>query len=178
MYGQIKDLLEDRDRSTGVWKDLYEKAFATVKAFQGREARWHAFVQGRMDVLEKFEVYAEQQVFELDEAREKRCVEAITTEVLKDYAQYLVKTRKRKRWGGDRKSTKFIAMQFATKDVKGAKSLDDTGMRVSAMMAMASHAGHYDEKLTNDWDGITKDQKFYAALRKKIPSASVHSQLT
>jgi hypothetical protein len=65
----------------------------------------------------------------------KFCVEAITTEALKDSAKYLVKTRKRKRWGGDRKSMKCIAMEFATKDVKGAKSVDDSMMRVSAMLA-------------------------------------------
>jgi hypothetical protein len=59
-------------------------------------------------------------------------------------------------------------MQFATRDCAGAKSLDDTGMRVSTMLAMASHAGHHDEKLT-------KDQKFYAALRKSCPSASDQS---
>jgi hypothetical protein len=165
---QIKELKEDRARSTGVYRGLYEKAFATAKSFQDREARWHTWIQSKMDTLEKFELYADEQVVELNAAREKHCVEAITTEVLKDYKKYLVKTRKRKRWGGDRKSTKFIAMEFATKDVKGAKSLDDTGMRVSTMLAMASHAGHYDEKLT-------KDQKFFALLRKSGPSASDQS---
>jgi hypothetical protein len=139
---QLKEAREEDIRSTGEWRGLYEKAFATVKSFQAREKRWHTWIQTRLDTLEKFELYAEQQVTELNEAREKRCVEAISTEVLKDYKNHLVKTRKRKRkWGGDRKSTNFLAMQFATRDVAGAKSLDDTGMRVSTMLAMASHAG-------------------------------------
>jgi hypothetical protein len=59
-------------------------------------------------------------------------------------------------------------LEFATKDVAGAKSLDDTGMRCATMLAMANYAGHYDEKLT-------KGQKFSAALRKSCPLASDQS---
>jgi hypothetical protein len=86
---QIKELKEDRARSTGAYRG----------SFQDREARWHTWIQSRMDTLEKFELYADEQVVELNAAREKRCVEAVTTEVLKDNKKYLVKTRKRKRWG-------------------------------------------------------------------------------
>jgi hypothetical protein len=136
---EIKGLREDRDRCDTTYRELYEKAYATVCSYQSREARWHAFVQGRMDVLEKFEVYAEQQVFELDEARKQFCVEAATFEVLKDSIKYLKKTRKRKQWGGDRRSTKYIALKFATQDVKGAKTADGSMTRVSTMLSMASH---------------------------------------
>jgi hypothetical protein len=69
-----------------------------------------------MDALEKFEVYAEQTVFDLDEARSKFAVEAVSIEVMKDSIKKIKKKRKRKKWGGDRKSTRFIAMEFATKD--------------------------------------------------------------
>jgi hypothetical protein len=82
---------------------LHEKSFATVKSFQDKEKRWDAWIQYRLDTLEKFEVYADQQIAELNEAREKRCVGAITDVVVKDYKKYLVKTRKKKRkWGGVR----------------------------------------------------------------------------
>ena len=165
---QLKEAREEDIRSTNEWRGLYEKAFATVKSFQAKEERWHAWIQYRLDTLEKFEVFADRQMEELAKAREKFCVEAITTEVLKDCAKYLVKKRKRKKWGGDRRPTKYIALEFATKDVAGAKSLDDTGMRCATMLAMAKYAGHYDEKLT-------KDQKFYAALQKIRPSASDQS---
>ena len=162
---QLKEAREEDIRSTNEWRGLHEKSFATVKSFQAKEERWHAWIQYRLDTLEKFEVYADRQIAELNEAREKFCVEAVTTEVLKDSIKYLKKTRKRKKWGGDRRSTKYIALEFATKDVAGAKSLDDTGMRCATMLAMARYAGHYDEKLT-------KDQKLYAALQKIRTSAS------
>ena len=165
---QLKEAREEDIRSTNEWRDLHEKSFATVKSYQAKEKRWEAWIQYRLDTLEKFEGFADRQMEELAKAREKFCEEAITTEVLKDYAKYLVKKRKRKKWGGDRRPTKYIALEFATKDVAGAKSLADTGMRCATMLAMAKYAGHYDEKLT-------KDQKFYAALQKIRPSASDQS---
>jgi hypothetical protein len=166
---QLKDARDEDIRSTNEWRGLYETAFATVKSFQAKEERWNAWIQYRLDTLEKFEVYADRQIAELNEAREKRCVQGITDVVLKDYKKYLVKTRKKKRkWGGVRRGTKFLALEFATKDVAGAKSLEDTGMRCATMLAMAKHAGHYDEKLT-------KGQKFPAAPRKSGPLASDQS---
>jgi hypothetical protein len=80
-----------------------------------------------MDTLEEFEVDAEQQVAELDDARSKFAVEAASNEVVRDAMAFLKKKRKRKRkWGGDRKSTKFLlAMEFATNDCKGATSIED-----------------------------------------------------
>ena len=38
---QLKEAREEDIRSTGEWRGLYEKAFATVKSFQAREKRWH-----------------------------------------------------------------------------------------------------------------------------------------
>ena len=62
-----------------------------------------------MDALEEFEIYAEQAAAELDDARSKFSVEAASIEVVKDAMAFLKKKRKRKRkWGGDRKSTKFL----------------------------------------------------------------------
>jgi hypothetical protein len=39
----------------GVWlyKDLHESSFAAVKGYQGRDKRWHAWIEDRMDTLEK-----------------------------------------------------------------------------------------------------------------------------
>ena len=62
---QIQVIKEDRDRGVGMYKDLHESSFAAVKGYQGRDKRWHAFIQDRMGALEKslkFEVYAEQTV--------------------------------------------------------------------------------------------------------------------
>jgi hypothetical protein len=62
---------------------------------------------------------------ELDDARSKFAVEAVSNEVVRDAMAFLKKKRKRKsKWGGDRKSTKFLAMEFATNDCKGARNVD------------------------------------------------------
>ena len=101
---QIQFIKEKRDRSVGVDKDLHESSFAAVKGHQGRDERWHAWIEDRMEALEKFEVYAEQQVAELDDARSKFAVEAASNEVVRDAMAFLKEGRKRKRkWGGDRK---------------------------------------------------------------------------
>jgi hypothetical protein len=106
---QIKAIKEERDHSASVYKDLHESSFAAVWGYQGRDKRWHAFIQDRMDALEKFEVYAEQTAAELDDARSKFSVEAASIEVVKDAMAFFKKKRKRKRkWGGDRKPTKAV----------------------------------------------------------------------
>jgi hypothetical protein len=78
--------------------------------------------------------YAEQTIAELDDAPSKPAVEvASSMEVGKDAMAFFKKKRKRKRkWGGDRKSTKFRAIEFATNDCKGATSIEDRAMRVSS----------------------------------------------
>ena len=82
---------------------------------------------------------------------------------------FLKKKRKRKsKWGGGRKSTKFLAMEFATNDCKGATSIEDTMIRVSAMVSMTSCAAKDTRKLDNA-------HKYYAALSKLRSSASVVS---
>jgi hypothetical protein len=70
---QIQFIKEERDRSVGVhaYKDLHESSFAAAKGYQGRDKRWYAWIEDRMETLEKFEVYAEQQVAELDDAHSK-----------------------------------------------------------------------------------------------------------
>jgi hypothetical protein len=124
-----------------------------------------------MDTLEKFEVYAEQQVAELDDARSKFAVEAASNEVIRDTMAFLKQKRKRKsKWGGDRKSTKFLAMEFATNDCKSTPSIEDGGMRVSTMLSMASIAMKCDKELT-DAQGLS------VALQKLRSSASVVPQL-
>jgi hypothetical protein len=70
---QIQVIKEDR--SVGLYKDLHESSFAAARGYEGRDKRWHAFIQDRMDYLEKFEVYAEQQVAEL-RTRRRRPLEA------------------------------------------------------------------------------------------------------
>jgi hypothetical protein len=51
----------------------------------------------------------------------------VSREVVKDAMAFLNKKRKRKKkWGGDRKSTKFRAMEFAAEDYKGATSIART----------------------------------------------------
>jgi hypothetical protein len=86
---------------------------------------------------------------ELDDARSKLSVEVASIEVVKDAMAFLKKKRKRKRkWGGDRKSTKFLAMEFATNDCKGATSIEGSAMSVSAMLSMASNAKKIDMKPT------------------------------
>jgi hypothetical protein len=68
--------------------------------------------------------------------------------VVKDAMAFLNKKRKRKKkWGGDRKSTKFRAMEFAAEDCKGATSIEDTFIRVSAMVSMTSCAAKDTRKL-------------------------------
>jgi hypothetical protein len=80
---------------------------------------------------------------------------------------FLKTKRKRKRkWGGDRKSTKFVAMEFATKDVKGTTSIEGCRMRASTTLSMASNASHYDIKPTDA-------QRSSVALQKLHPPASV-----
>jgi hypothetical protein len=106
---QIQFIKEERDRSVGVDKDLHESSFAATKGYQGRDRRWHAWIEDRMDALGKFEVYAEQQVSELDDARSKFAVEAASNEVVRDAMAFLKKKRKRKsKWGGDRNSQQMI----------------------------------------------------------------------
>jgi hypothetical protein len=78
-----------------------------------------------MDFLEKFEEVHEQQLAELDDARSKLSVEVVSREVVKDAMAFLNK----KKWGGDRKSTKFRAMEFAAEDCKGETSIEDTFIR-------------------------------------------------
>jgi hypothetical protein len=122
-----------------------------------------------MDFLEKFEEVHEQQVAELDDARSKLAVEVASTEVVKDAMAFLDKKRKRKRkWGGDRESTKFRAMEFATNDCRGATSIEDTAIRVSTMVSMTSCAAKDTRKLDNA-------HKIYAARSKLRSSASVVS---
>jgi hypothetical protein len=83
---------------------------------------------------------------------------------------FLNKKRKRKtKWGGDRKSTKFRAMEFATNDVKGATSIEDKAMGVSTMLSMASCA----TKDTRKLDNAHKPQATLSKLRSS--SASVVS---
>jgi hypothetical protein len=119
---QLKEAREEDIRSTNEWRGLHEKSFATVKSFQDKEKRWDAWIQYRLDTLEKFEVYADRQIAELNEAREKFCVEAVTRSVLKDSVKYLKKKRKRKKWGGVRRGTKYIALEFArNKGCRGRK---------------------------------------------------------
>jgi hypothetical protein len=80
---------------------------------------------------------------------------------------FLKRKRKRKsKWGGGRKSTKFLAIEFATNDFKGATSIEDGGTRASAMLSMASNAMKCDKELTNA-------QRFSVALQKLRSSASV-----
>jgi hypothetical protein len=122
-----------------------------------------------MDTLEKFEVYAEQQVAKLDDVRSKFTVEAASNEVVRDAMAFLKKKRTRKRkWGGDRKSTQFLAMEFATNDCKGATSSEDGRMRASAMLSMASNAMKCDKELTDA-------HRPSVALQKLRSSASVVS---
>jgi hypothetical protein len=171
---QIQFIKEERDRSAGVYKDLHESSFAAAKGHQGRDRRCHAWIKERMDTLEKLRVYAEQQVAELDDAHSKFAVEAASNEVVRDAMAFFKKKRKRKsKWGGDRKSTKFlaIAMEFATNDCKGATSIEDGGMRASTMMSMASsNAIKCDKELTDA-------QRLSVALQKLRSSASVVPQL-
>jgi hypothetical protein len=72
----------------------------------------HAFIQDRMDTWEKLEIYAEQAVAELsefDDARSKFSVKAASIKVVGDAMAFFKTKRKRKRkWGGDRKSTKQV----------------------------------------------------------------------
>ena len=166
---QIQVIKEGRDRGVGMYKDLHESSFASVRGYEGRDKRWNAFIQNRMDFLEKFEEVHEQQLAELDDARSKLSVEVVSREVVKDAMAFLNKKRKRKsKWGGDRKSTKFRAMEFATNDCKGATSIEDTFIRVSTMVSMTSCAAKDTRKLD-------KAHKFYAALSKLRSSASVVS---
>ena len=123
---QIQVIKEGRDRSVGMYKDLHGSAFASARGYEGRDKRWNVFIQNRMDFLEKFEEVHEQQLAELDDARSKLSVEVVSREVVKDAMAFLNKKRKRKRkWGGGRKSTKFRAMELATNDCKGATSIED-----------------------------------------------------
>jgi hypothetical protein len=93
----------------------------------------------------------------------------VSREVVKDAMAFLNKKRKRKNtWGGDRKSTKFRAMEFATNDFKGATSIEDTFIRVSAMVSMTSCAA-------KDTRELDKAHKLYAALSKLRSSVSVVS---
>ena len=164
---QIQVNKEDYDRTVGMFKDLHESSFVSVRGYEGRDKRWNAFIQNRMDFLEKFEEVHEQQLAELDDARSKLSVEVVSREVVKDAMAFLNKKRKRKKkWGGDRKSTKFRAMEFAAEDFKGATSIEDTFIRVSTMVSMTSCAAKDTRKLD-------KAHKFYAALSKLRSSASV-----
>jgi hypothetical protein len=93
----------------------------------------------------------------------------VSREVVKDAMAFLNKKRKRKsKWGGDRKSTKFRAMEFATNDCKGTTSIEDTMIRVTAMVSMTSCAAKDTRKLD-------QAHKYYAALSKLRSSASVVS---
>ena len=93
----------------------------------------------------------------------------VSREVVKDAMAFLNKKRKRKmKWGSDRKSTKFRAMEFATNDCKGATSIEDTAIRVSAMLSMTTCAAKDTRKHENA-------HKLYAALSKLRSSASVVS---
>ena len=69
---QIQVIKEDRDRGVGMYKDLHESSFASARGYEGRDKRWNAFIQNRMDFLEKFEEVHEQQLAELDDARSKQ----------------------------------------------------------------------------------------------------------
>jgi hypothetical protein len=101
---QIQVIKEGRDISAGTYKDLHESSFAAVRGHEGRDKRWHAFIQDRMGYLEQFEVHAEQQVAEIDDARSKLAVKVVSMEVVKDAMVFLNKKRKRKaKWGGERK---------------------------------------------------------------------------
>jgi hypothetical protein len=121
-----------------------------------------------MDALKKFEIYAEQTAAELDDARSKFSVEAASIEVVKDAMAFFKTKRKRKRkGGGDRKSTKFVAMEFATKHIKGATSIEGSMMRVSAMLSMMASSA----KKTNIKP--TDAQRFSVALQKLRSLASV-----
>jgi hypothetical protein len=77
---QIQVIKEDRDRGVGMYKDLHESSFASVRGYEGRDKRWNAFIQTRMDFLEKFEEVHEQQLAELDDARSKLSVEVVSRE--------------------------------------------------------------------------------------------------
>ena len=142
-----------------MYKDLHESSFASVRGYEGRDKRWNAFIQTRMEHLEECEEVHEQQLAELDDARSKLSVEVVSREVVKDAMAFLNKKRKRKKkWGGDWKSTKFRAMEFAAEDFKGATSIEDTFIRVSTMVSMTSCAAKDTRKLD-------KAHKFYAARR-------------
>jgi hypothetical protein len=41
---------------------------ASVRGYEGRDRRWNAFIQNRMDFMEKFEEVHEQQLAKLDDA--------------------------------------------------------------------------------------------------------------
>jgi hypothetical protein len=114
---------------------------AAAKAYQGRDVRWHAFIQGRMGALEKFEIYAEQTSAELDDARSELSVEVVSimAEVVKDAMAFLKTKRKRR----SPRSTKFIAMEFATKGAKGT---------TCSALPIADR-GQYDEGVCSAVDG-------------------------
>jgi hypothetical protein len=75
---QIQVVKGDYDRTVGLYKDLHESSFASVWGYEGRDKRWNAFIQNRMDFLEKFEEVHEQQLAELDDARSKPSVEVVS----------------------------------------------------------------------------------------------------
>jgi hypothetical protein len=172
---QIQAIKEGRDRSVGTYKDLHESSFAAVRGYEGRDKRWHAFIQDRMDYLEKFEVYAEQQVAELDDARSKPAVKVVSMEVVKYAMAFLNKKRKRKtKWGATGSLRSFVQWnsQQMMSRAKGATSIEDKAMGVSTVLSMTSCAAKDTRKLGNN------AHKLQAALSKLRSAASVVPQIS
>jgi hypothetical protein len=168
---QIKAIKEGRDHSVGVYKDLHESSFAAPRAMHTRAGINDGMPSSRTGLApwrSLLEVYAEQTAAELDDARSELPVEVVSIEVVEDAMAFIKKKRKRKRkWEGDRGPTKFLAMEFATNDCKGATSIEDRAkMRASAMLSMASNAKKIDM-------GPTDAQRLSVALQELRSSASV-----
>ena len=106
---QIKAIKEVRDEEVGKYKDLNESSFAAVKGYQGRDKRWHAFIQDRLDHLEKMEVYHDRDLAEIEDARSKLAAEVVSIDMVKDAMAFLNKKRKSKRkWGATGSLRSFV----------------------------------------------------------------------
>jgi hypothetical protein len=123
----IRELQEGHKNTGQVFKGMFQQARARVESYQIREQAYEKYINGRLDhVANKMEAF----MFDHEEVMEKKSFELACNTVAKAVADeataFINRKNKRKlKRGGDRKSAKWHATEFAWNQVNMCNVQDD-----------------------------------------------------
>ena len=136
----IRELQEGHKNTGQVYKGMFQQARDRVESYQIREQAYEKYINGRLDHVAKMEEF----MFDHEEVMEKKRFELACDTVAKAVADEATafmnrKNKRKNKRGGDRRSAKWRAADFAWNQVKMCEKTDPGMINASLARSIATH---------------------------------------